>query len=237
MTGWAKKRFWNVVSVEETATGWSVALDGRPVKTPAKSLLVLPTVALAEAVAAEWDAVEDLIKPDAMPFTRSANSAIDKVTVQFAEVADLIAAYGGSDLLCYRADSPAELAARQAAAWDPLLDWAAETMDARLRVGSGIMPVAQDDEALARLSARVHGLTPFGLTGLHDLVGITGSLVLGLAVIDGRLAADEAWALSRIDEDWQIEQWGEDEEAAEHAAFKRGELLHAASFHALSLVS
>jgi chaperone required for assembly of F1-ATPase len=230
MSNWAPKRFWKQAEAVDCEGGFTVRLDGRPVKTPAKSPLVVPTLAMAEAVAAEWQAQDQKIRPETMPFTRSANSAIDKVSVQFDEVAGLIAAYGSSDLLCYRAPAPTELTERQAAAWDPLLDWAAEALSARLTAVSGIMPVEQPADAIKALEAQVRALTPYELAGVHDLVAISGSLVLGLAVFTGRLTAEAAWDASRIDEAWQNELWGEDEEAAEFEAVRRDALLHAARF-------
>ncbi|MEM8555821.1 MAG: ATP12 family protein [Pseudomonadota bacterium] len=225
MSEWAQKRFWKDVSLGEADGGFQVLLDGRGVRTPAKAAQIIPTRALAEAVAAEWDAQVETVDPGAMPLTRLTNSAIDKVTVQFSEVADSLAAYGGSDLLCYRASTPAELVARQGAAWDPLLAWAADTLAAPLETATGVMFVSQPEASLKALSDRVHGLTPFELAAFHDLVALSGSLVMAFAAIEKQAAPEEAWSWSRIDEDWQAEQWGEDEEAAEVAAIKRGEFL------------
>lgn len=230
MSGWTAKRFWKEASVCPVEGGYAVQLDGRGVKTPAKATLVLPTEAMAAAIAAEWDAQEEKVDPATMPVTRSANAAIDKVATQFAEVAAMIAEYGGTDLLCYRAEMPEDLVTRQAAAWDPLLDWAEAELGVRLEVTAGVLPKAQSEAALARLHALVSEVDPFRMAALHDLVGITGSLVIGLAVARGRISAQEAWDLSRIDEDWQIQQWGEDEEAAATAAIKRDALQHAARF-------
>jgi len=230
MSGWTAKRFWKAAMVEAVEGGFTVKLDGRAVKTPAKAALIVPTRAMAEAVAAEWQAQGEKIDPGTMPVTRSANAALDKVAAQKAEVAELIAAYGETDLLCYRAEAPEELAALQSAAWDRWLDWAAHRFDARLTVTLGVVPIAQPDPAMAALSARVAACDIWELAALHDLVGITGSLVLGLAVAEGALSAENAWSASRIDEDWQIVQWGEDEEAAELAALKKQALLHAERF-------
>lgn len=230
MSGWTAKRFWKAATAEPVEGGFAVHLDGRAVKTPAKRALVVPTRAMAEAIAAEWDAQEEKVDPATMPVTRSANAAIDKVATQFDEVAALIAEYGGTDLLCYRAEAPDELVARQANAWDPLLEWAEAELGARLEVTAGVLPKAQSEAALARMQAAVSAVDPFRMAALHDLVGITGSLVLGLAVARGRIDAGEAWVLSRIDEDWQAEQWGEDEEASATAAVKRDALQHAARF-------
>lgn len=233
MSGWKAKRFWKEARAEACDGGFTVRLDGRAVKTPAKAPFVVPTLAMAEAAAAEWDAQQGAVKPDTMPVTRAANSAIDKLSVQFDEVVGLLAAYGGSDLLCYRATGPEALVARQAAGWDPLLDWAEATFGVRLRVTSGVIPVDQPPEALAILHRETAAFTEFELAAFHDLVAITGSLILGLAVTRGRLSAEDAFALSRIDEHWQAELWGVDEEAAALESAKRQALLEAARFLAL----
>lgn len=233
MSAWSARRFWTTASAVPVEGGFTVQLDGRPVRTPLKSPLVLPTLALAEAVAAEWQAQEGTVKPETMPFTRMANSAVDKVKPQFVAVADMLAEYGGSDLLCYRAEGPAELVARQAQEWDPLLDWASAELGAALRTTTGVMPVTQPESSLAALRSLVHGFGAFQLAAFHDLVAITGSLVLAVAVTRGRIDVAEAWRLSRIDEDWQIALWGEDEEAAEVAARKRADLVQADRFFTL----
>ena len=235
MSEWKAKRFWTEASVDAAENGFSVLLDGRPVKTPAKSALVVPTKRMALEIAREWDAQEDVLDPLKMPITRAANSALDKVTVQFQEVAAMIAGYADTDLLCYRAEGPEGLVQRQAAHWDPLLDWAYDTYDARLTLAQGIMHVAQSDETLAKLAAPVQAMTPFELAGFHDLVSISGSLVLGLAVTQGRLSSGQAWTLSRLDEDWQIQQWGHDEEAAATARNKESDFVSAAKFYELSV--
>jgi chaperone required for assembly of F1-ATPase len=228
-SGWSMKRFWAAAGVAARPEGWAVVLDGRAVKTPAKALLALPTEALARAVAEEWDAQSGEVRPAFMPLTRTANSAIDKVAPMAAAVVEEIARYGGTDLLCYRATAPAALIARQAAAWDPWLNWMAG-MAAPLRVTSGIVHVAQPKASLAALTAQVARRSHFELAALYDLVAISGSLVLGLAVAEGRLEAGDAFDLARLDEDWQAEQWGEDEEAAESAALKRQAMLDAGRF-------
>lgn len=230
MSGWTAKRFWKAATVVPAEGGFAVQLDGRVVKTPAKAALLLPTRALAEAVAAEWLAQDEKVDPASMPVTRAANAALDKVAAQHAEVAALIAAYGETDLLCYRAEGPEELVSLQTAAWDGWLDWAAVRYGARLAATRGVVPVAQPEAALAALAARVAACDIWELAALHDLVGITGSLVLGLAVAEGALDAEAAWDASRIDETWQIAQWGEDEEAAEMAVLKRQALLAAERF-------
>jgi len=228
--GWAAKRFWTEARVVPAPGGHGIALDARAVKTPAKAPLVLPSHALAEAVAAEWDAQKDAVDPRTMPLTRAANAAIDKVVPQYDEVAEMIAAYGGSDLLCYRAPGPEALVARQAAGWDRWLDWAAARHGARLAAGVGVVHVAQDAACLSALGARVRAHSAFELTGLYDLVALSGSLVLGLAVSEGALDPAAAWDLSRIDETWQAEQWGADEDAEALAAAKRRDFLQAHRF-------
>lgn len=233
MSVWAARRFWTAATAVPVDGGYTVQLDARPVRTPLKAPLVLPTIALAKAVAAEWQAQEKAVNPETMPFTRTANSAIDKVQPQFAAVTDMLADYGGSDLLCYRAEGPAGLVARQAQSWDPLLDWARDDLAAPLRQATGVMHVAQPEASLAALRHQVHAMSAFQLAAFHDLVAISGSLVLALAVARGRITADEAWTRSRVDEDWQISLWGEDEEAAEAAARKREALLQADRFYGL----
>ena len=232
MSEWKQKRFWKEVSVEEDGAGFAVALDGRRVKTPAKTALVVPTRALAEAIAAEWDAQDEQIDPLSMPNTRSANAAIDKVAVQFAEVADMLAEYGDSDLLCYRAESPEGLVARQSESWDAALDWAEAALGARLLPRTGILHAPQDGAALEVLRKRVHQMTPFQLAAFHDLVGLTGSLILGFATAANWRTLDEIWEISRIDERWQEELWGPDDEAQAIEAQKKQAFEHAAGFYA-----
>lgn len=234
MAEWAARRFWTAAGVRSAAGGWEVVLDARPLRTPGKLALLLPTQGLAQAIAAEWEAQTDVIDPNTMPLTRAANSAIEKVAPQMGAVADMLAAYGGTDLLCYRAAAPADLVAQQAAGWDPLLDWAAQVLDAPLRVTEGVIPVPQQDAALTRLRGHVGALDLFGLTALHDLVTLPGSLILGLAVIHDRLTADQAHALSRIDEDYQAGLWGRDDEADQAAAARQGAIRVAARLWTLS---
>lgn len=234
MSEWKARRFWKEAAIREAEGGWEIALDGRSLRTPNKQPLILPTAALAEAIAAEWDAQQDMVAPQTMPLTRAANSAVEKVTPQRNEVVAMLADYGGTDLLCYRAEAPAELVARQAAEWNPLLDWSAETFGARLIDTVGVIPVAQDPAALARLRAALEALDIYGLTAAHDLVTLPGSLVLGLAVVHGRLPADEAHRLSRLDEDFQAERWGADEEAQEAAEARLAALRVAARLWDLS---
>ncbi|MCP4826105.1 MAG: ATPase [Shimia sp.] len=234
MSEWAKKRFWKETTYEATEGGFKVLLDGRGVKTPAKAPLVVPTEEMAKAVVEEWDAQEGTIDPTSMPVTRSVNAAIDKVALQHGEVADMLAEYGGSDLVCYRATTPEELITRQAAAWDPLLEWAAETFDARLKPVAGVMFAAQDAGALSKLREKTHSFDNFELAAFHDLVGISGSLIIGFAATRDLHSIETLWELCRIDEQWQEDQWGRDEEAAEEAEKKRQAFMNAYAFFNLS---
>ncbi|RMC37331.1 ATP12 family chaperone protein [Paracoccus alkanivorans] len=235
MSEWKARRFWKVADTRPADEGWEVALDGRPVRTPGKQPLILPTSALAQAVAAEWDAQAEVIDPHSMPLTRAANSAIEKIRPQFAEVAAMLAEYGGTDLLCYRAGQPEELVRMQAEGWDPLVDWAATALQAPLRITHGVIPVPQSRDSLARLRAEIDRLDSFAMMALHDLVTLPGSLVLGLAVLHGRLDAQEAHRLSRIDETWQASQWGQDAEAETAARNRLDAMLAAERFRKLCL--
>lgn len=234
MSDWAAKRFWKEASVTEAEGGHTVTLDGRPVRTPAKAPLILPTQAMAQQVALEWDAQEDKINPLTMPYTRAANAAIDKVSVQHGEVADMLAAYGDSDLICYRAADPKELVERQNKSWDPLVDWSATYLKAPLQVYVGVMHAPQPEASMLRLTEAVHAFAPFQLTAFHDLVALSGSLVTAFAVVHEYAPAEVLWDVSRIDENWQIEQWGEDEEASELVNVKRAAFLHAERFFRIS---
>lgn len=227
MSDWKAKRFWKDAAVVATDGGHAVELDGRPIKTPAKRTLVVPTSRMAEAIAAEWQAQEGVIDPRTMPCTKTANAAIDKVAIQHAEVADMLAAYGDCDLLCYRADSPQELVDRQNERWDPMLDWAEEALGVRLETRVGIMHVPQDTAAVARMTDQVHALDKFQLAAFHDLVSLSGSLVLGFAAAYDARDIDSLWALSRLDEIWQAEIWGADDEAEELAEVKKASFHHA----------
>jgi chaperone required for assembly of F1-ATPase len=221
------KRFWTDVAVDEDR---GISLDGRPVRTPGRAPLILPTVALAEAVAAEWRAVEGEIDPRAMPLTGLANAAVDRIDPEPQRFADDLARYAESDLLCYRADSPAELVARQAEAWDPPLDWARTRYDVHFAVTRGIMHVDQPAATVTRLGDAVRALASFELAALSPVVTITGSLVLALALIDRAMAPDAIWTAAHVDEQWQEEHWGEDTLAAQALAAKRADYDAAVRF-------
>ncbi|MGR3292173.1 MAG: ATP12 family chaperone protein [Paracoccaceae bacterium] len=227
------KRIWETVSTRPCESGFEILLDDRPVRTPARSALLIPTISLAQKIAEEWDAQADIIDPISMPLTRTANSAIDKVAPQKIEVGKMLSAYGDSDLLCYRAGSPTNLVARQNAAWNPILDWAAETLGARLQLRIGVIHVPQDNAVNNRLEERVHALSVFELAAFHDMVSLTGSLILAFATIYCFCDAVQAWQVSRIDETWQIEQWGEDDEATALSSVKQKSFYDAELFFKL----
>jgi chaperone required for assembly of F1-ATPase len=234
MAEWKARRFWKTADIRPQGEGWEVVLDGRPLRTPGKLPLILPTEALARAIAAEWDAQTDVIDPNRMPLTRAANSAVEKVTPQFHDVTSMLGDYGGTDLLSYRASEPEALTRMQAVGWDPLIDWAATELRAPLRITHGVIPVPQDPAVLLKLQAEIASLDAFALTALHDLVTLPGSLILGLAVLRGRLDAETVWKLARIDEEFQADRWGRDEDA-DLAAQGRLEAMHNAErFYHLS---
>ncbi|PTW61533.1 chaperone required for assembly of F1-ATPase [Breoghania corrubedonensis] len=217
------KRFYKDVSVEPRDEGHVILLDGRTVKTPGKMVLALPLAELAEAVAQEWRDQVDVIDPGAMHLTRIVNSGIEAVPARQAEVADAIAAYAGTDLLCYRADGPERLAQRQQAIWGPVLEWAEQDLGARLVLIEGIMPIDQPQEALAAIRGAVGRFGALELAGLYTVTTLTGSVLLALALAAGRIDADQAWAAAYLDEDWNAEQWGQDAEAMRLREKKRVE--------------
>lgn len=223
------KRFYRDVTVGEGAF-FQILLDGRVVKTPAKHALMLPTCALADAVAAEWVAQDKTINPATMPLTRFANTAIDAVSNAQDEVAADITAFAGSDLMCYRAEMPEELTLKQAEAWDPVIAWAREALAAQFTVVPGVMPVEQPRQTLNAFAAALEPHNAFRLTGLHILTTLTGSALLALAHARGFLSADEAWAAAHVDEDYQIALWGPDEEAAARRKGRRAEFDAASVF-------
>lgn len=228
------RRFYSEVAVGEASGGWRILLDGRGVKTPQRAELALPSRALAEAIAEEWRAQGAELRVQDMRLTRLANTAIDAVGANAEAVADDILAYAQRDLICYRAGAPERLAARQKQLWDPLIAWAGERFGARLAATDGIMPIDQPQESLAALRAAVAAHDAFGLTALHVITTLTGSAVLALAHLSGRLSLDEAWAAAHIDEDFQIEGWGEDAEAAQRRAHRLTEMRSASEFFRLS---
>jgi chaperone required for assembly of F1-ATPase len=227
------KRFWTEVSIEPVDGGWAIRLDGRPVRTPARAELAVPTRALAEAIADEWRSVDGAIDPRAMPLTGLSNAAIDRVAPDRRAFAGGLARYAEADLACYRADRPPDLVERQTNAWESLLGWARRRFDVDFSATSGLMHVPQPQATVERLAYEVGALDPFRLAGLSPLVTIGGSLVAALAVLEKAITPAEAWDSVGIDEHWQLEQWGSDSEAETALENRRRDYLAAAGFLAL----
>ncbi|MEC9345250.1 MAG: ATP12 family protein [Pseudomonadota bacterium] len=207
------KRFYATVATAPAGDGHQVLLDGRPIRSPARRPVILPSAALASAIAAEWEAQGEKIDPKSMPLMRMAGTAIDELAGMRAQTADAVARYGATDMVCYWSDRPQKLLERQQATWRPLLDWLEQRFGARLAVTTDLRALEQPPEALARLHQVVHGLDDFRLVPLSVATGTAGSLVIGLALLEGRLDAAGAFEAAQLDESHQIEEWGEDHEA------------------------
>lgn len=223
-------RFWKHAGAVPADGGWAIELDGKPLRTPGRNAFTVPSEALARAVAAEWDACAEAVDPRAMPLTGIANAAIDRVASDSAAFAKGVANYAAADLLCYRAESPRELRARQEQVWDSLLSWGRRRFDVDFETTCGIVHVAQPAATVHRLGHAVAALDPFRLAALSLLVSISGSLIIGLGVAEGAIAADEAWSAATIDEQWQRDQWGADEEALAALDTRRRDFMGAARF-------
>lgn len=222
------KRFYKEVSSGPVENGFGVQLDGKAVKTPAGQALAVPTAALAEAMAAEWEAQDEAIVPSTMPLTQMVSTALDRMPLTRSQVQGYIAGFGASDMLCYRAETPVDLVGLQSVSWQPWLDWAAREFDAPLAITAGVVPVVQEEDSLAALRRRVETYDDWVLTALQSLAPCLGSLVLSLAVIEGKLGAEEAFELSRLEERFQNERWGLDHEAKKRNDGLRREVLAAA---------
>jgi chaperone required for assembly of F1-ATPase len=227
------KRFYSDVTVAARGAGYAVQLDARPVRTPGKLVLVLPTQAMAEAIAAEWRAQQTHIDPMSMPLSRLANSVRDQVEGRENEVRADMVKYAGSDLICYRADSPEGLIAAQAQAWDPVVDWAREVLGAEFVVSAGLMPVAQSPASRAAIDAAVAPFDAFRLGAAHVMTTLLGSVVLALAVLRGQMSPDAAWNAAHVDEDWQVRQWGADDEATRRREARKVEFMAAVRLNEL----
>jgi len=224
------KRFWKDATVSAEDAGFAILLDDRPVKTPARAPLAVPVEALADAIADEWRSVDETIDPRMMPLTGLANAAIDRIAPHRETFAAGLARYAGSDLTCYRATGPSELARVQEVAWDALLSWARRRYDVDFVVTEGVTPVAQPAATVEQLSHAVEALDAFHLAGLSPLVEIGGSLVAALALLEHAITPLQAWDAVSIDERWQIEQWGADAEAEAAIENRRRDFLAAAHF-------
>ena len=223
-----RRRFYRNATATAADQGFAVRLDDKPVRTPAGRPLAAPTLVLAEAIVAEWNAQGDAIDPAKMPLTRLVNAIIDGVTDHAGAVAAEVRKYLSSDLVCYRADAPRGLVERQAKEWDPILRWASETLDAVFSVGDGVVHVTQPAQALAAAAAGIPD-DPWRLGAVNAVTTLTGSALIALALARGRLTAEEAWRAANVDEDWNKEQWGGDEAALERAAARFAELQAAAT--------
>lgn len=224
------RRFYSEAAVAERPEGFAVELDGKPVRTPGRALLALPTRAAAELVAAEWNGQGAEIDPVTMPVLRLANTAVDGVASEADAVAEDILRYSASDLLLYRAEGPEALVRRQAELWDPVLDWARAALHARFVPAEGVMPVAQPREAVAAVGIHLAARrAPLRLAALHLMTSLTGSALLALAVEAGALSAAGAWKAAHVDEDWNAEQWGHDAEAITRHNARRHDFLAAAA--------
>ena len=221
-----RQRFYERAAVEGEAGGFAILLDGKPVRTPERRPLTAPSAALAQALADEWDAQREVINPAAMPLTRLSNSIIDGVAQTPLPVADEIAQYLGSDLLFYRAEGPQGLVERQERQWDPVLAWARDVLGARFVLAAGVMFVEQPDQAVAAARAAIPA-DAWRLGAVSSITTLTGSALLALAMLRGRLSVDEAWAAAHVDENWNMEFWGRDERALERRAFRFAEMLAA----------
>jgi chaperone required for assembly of F1-ATPase len=224
------KRFWKGVEVEKNVGGWAVQLDGRPIQTPAKAALMVPTERLAQAMAEEWRAVESDVDPRAMPLTGLANAAIDRVAPEVQAFAGGLARYADADLACYRSGWPPELAQRQSNAWDALLGWARRRYDVDFSTTSAVIHVPQPQATVERLGHAVASLDAFRLAGLSPLVTIGGSLIAALAVLEKAITPEQAWEAVTIDERWQLEQWGSDVEAETALENRERDFFAAARF-------
>ena len=217
-------------AADESGAGWRVLLDGRAVKTPAKADFLLPTEVLAHEIAAEWDSQGEKIQPATMPIMQLAATAIDRVRPNRAAVIAELTGYGRSDLLCYRAPYPEDLIERQAKAWQPLLDWSKNDLGVALNVTEGVMPITQADQALLRLQDHVEGFDDYYLTALHSLTTVSGSVIIGLAVMNRQIDAQAAFEAAQLDEEYSREKWGEDAEATARLDRHRAELLAAGRY-------
>ena len=224
------KRFWKDVTVEGEAGGWGIKLDSRPVRTPARVALVVPTRALADAIAEEWRSIEGEIDPRAMPLTGLANAAIDRIAPERDTFAAGLARYAEADLACYRAEGPRALVQRQEESWDALLAWARRRYDVDFATTCGIVHVEQPGATVDRLTHAVAALDPFRLAGLSPLVTVGGSLVAALAVLEKAITPEAAWDAVSIDDRWQLEQWGADAEAEAALENRRSDFLAGALF-------
>jgi chaperone required for assembly of F1-ATPase len=227
------KRFYQKAEPVQRASGYGITLDGKPMKTPGKRDLVVPNEALAAAIAEEWNAQQGEVQSATMPLTRLATTTVDRVATQRDAIIRQTANYAATDLVCYRATHPPALATRQQAVWQPLIDWAVLRYDAPLVITSGVIPKSQPAASLRALALAVAEQDDFALTALHAATAACGSLIIALALLEGQLDAQQAFAASQLDESFQIEAWGEDAEQAERRRALAADIQAAARFISL----
>ena len=230
MNEWKQRRNWSRASIDSNESGHAIGLDDRIARTPGGRSLVLPTRRLAELVAAEFHRQGKFVDPDSMPFTRRSHAAIDRIADMSSEVVEELASYASCDLLCYRAREPEELRRRQLESWNPLLAWIREAIGADMETVDGVTFIRQPERSVEAIRKPIRDLGTFELAGFSEMVSLTGSAVLALAVRQGRLSETQAWNLSRLDEDWQRERWGADREADVASAEKMEAFLTACRF-------
>lgn len=225
-----KKRFWKNAEVVVVDGGFNVTLDGHAVRTPSKAPMHIAYRKIAEQIAAEWMAQKEEVDPATMPATRMVNSIVDKVSVNRDAIIEMLTEYAGSDLICYRSLSPQELIEEQAAVWDPLMDWSATVMNAPMVSTYGVMFVEQDETSISVYRKRLAAMNNYQLAGVHDLITISGSVVITFALLSNHITMDQAWIGATVDEAWQEKQWGTDEEAQDALKRKRKDLEFAYKF-------
>lgn len=223
MTAGPARRFYKQVAVTGAAAPFAITLDERTLRTPLKRPLDLPTKALADALAAEWEAQAEKIEPHTMPFTKLANTVLDRVATDKDRIVGEIVDFAGSDLVCYRAANPPDLVERQARIWQPVLDWARTKFGGEFQATEGILHIAQPEASLAALRDYLSTKSPWALTALHNMTTLTGSALISAMAAEKVLLPAEAWLAAHVDEDWQIEQWGWDEEARHRRDFRKRE--------------
>ena len=210
-----KKRFWKNAQVKSVSDGFVIELDGQVIRTPSKALLKVSSQKIAKQIAFEWMAQKEVVDPATMPNTRMANSVIDKIMVNREAVIEMLAEYAGSDLLCYRATTPQGLINQQNKIWNPILDWSKNSLLAPMLTTSGVIHIEQNIKSIGIYQDKLEAMNPYQLAGMHDLITISGSFVISMALISNQLNVSEAWYAATVDERWQENQWGIDDEAAE----------------------
>ena len=227
------KRFYKTVTIAEEDGGFVVKLDDHRLKTPEKKPLIIPTRAMTEVVKEEWDSQEDSIDPARMPMTKLLNTMLDRVEARRDEIIEDLVRFGGNDQLCYRANSPEDLVHRQETVWTPLLNWVKDHYDIHLKVTSGVLHMAQEPDELLKIRKILEGMDSYELTALHNITTLTGSLTIGLGLHAGKIDMEEAWKAGQLDETYQAEKWGKDEEAEQRRRQIKAELGDAVRFLSL----